>query len=96
MVGSCEQGEKRCGYSFKLDLWQKCVHEGMRGRERRSEIQKARDIEIMQRHTKLPDAWLRATIKSLPRPIVLQCRSPFARFAHLPQICPSFQQRQQS
>jgi hypothetical protein len=36
------------------------MHAGMRGREQRSGIQKARDIEIVQRgHTKQPDASLR-------------------------------------
>jgi hypothetical protein len=40
------------------------MHAGMRGREQRSEIQKARDIEIMQEggHAKQPDASLGAKI----------------------------------
>jgi hypothetical protein len=40
------------------------MHAGMRGREQRSGIQKARDIEIVQGgHTKQPDASLRGDKK---------------------------------
>jgi hypothetical protein len=63
IVGTCEQKEGKKS-AATVNFWRKCMHAGMRGREQRSEIQKARDIEIMQRgHTKQPDASLRAIIK---------------------------------
>jgi hypothetical protein len=40
------------------------MHAGMRGREQRSGIQKARDIEIVQGHTRQPEASLRGDIKN--------------------------------
>ena len=64
IVGTCGQKNERKNKVATVTFGEKCMHAGMRGREQRSGIQKARDIEIVQRrHTKQPDASLRGDQK---------------------------------
>ena len=59
IVGTCGQKDERKNKVATVTFGGKCIHAGMRGREQRRGIQKARDIEIVQKgHTKQPDTSL--------------------------------------
>jgi len=72
-----------------VNFWRKCMHAGMRGREQRSEIQKARDIEIMQRgHAKQPDASLRTDNQIVTSPSCSEMSVTFGSSSAGPSLFP--------